>query len=49
MNINILYGHPYAKSFNKAILEQVIAHLNVRGANVKVKDLIQMHLIRRQA
>ncbi|MDH2332596.1 MULTISPECIES: NAD(P)H-dependent oxidoreductase [Paenibacillus] len=42
MNINILYGHPYAKSFNKAILEQVIAHLNVRGANVKVKDLIQM-------
>ncbi|MGG4212656.1 NAD(P)H-dependent oxidoreductase [Paenibacillus sp. FSL L8-0638] len=42
MNINILYGHPYPKSFNKAILEQVIAHLNVRGANVKVKDLIQM-------
>jgi NAD(P)H dehydrogenase (quinone) len=42
MNISILYGHPYDKSFNKAILEQVTVHLKSRGANVKVKDLIQM-------
>ncbi|OKP91286.1 hypothetical protein A3842_02925 [Paenibacillus sp. P3E] len=42
MNISILYGHPYDKSFNKAILQQVTAHLEQRGAAVKVKDLIQL-------
>lgn len=42
MNITILYGHPYDKSFNKAILDQVTSHLEKRGATVKVKDLVQM-------
>ncbi len=42
MNISILYGHPYDKSFNKAILEQLTTHLKQRGAAIKVKDLIQL-------
>ncbi|MFB5265277.1 NAD(P)H-dependent oxidoreductase [Paenibacillus enshidis] len=41
MNITILYGHPFNKSFNKAILDQVTSHLKSRGADVKVKDLIE--------
>lgn len=42
MNIVVVYAHPYDGSFCKGILESVVSHLEERGANVKVKDLVKM-------
>lgn len=43
MNIVLVYAHPYDGSFCKGILDTVVAHLEERGANVKIKDLVKMN------
>jgi len=42
MNVVIVYAHPYDGSFCKALLDTVSQHLEERGANVKIKDLVKM-------
>lgn len=42
MNIMVVYAHPYDGSFCKGLLDTVTEHLESRGANVKVKDLVKM-------
>ncbi|KRL37870.1 NAD(P)H-dependent oxidoreductase [Liquorilactobacillus uvarum] len=39
----IIYCHPYAKSFNHAILESIIAELNRRNVDYQVIDLYADH------
>lgn len=43
MNVVVVYAHPYDGSFCKGLLDNVVAHLEERGANVKVKDLVKMN------
>jgi len=43
MNVVVVYAHPYDGSFCKGILDSVVSHLEERGANVKVKDLVKMN------
>lgn len=42
MNIVIVYAHPYDGSFCYGLKENVAKHLEERGANVKIKDLVKM-------
>lgn len=42
MNVVVVYAHPYDGSFCKSLLDTVVSHLEQRGANVKVKDLVKM-------
>lgn len=43
MNIVVVYAHPYDGSFCKGLLDTVVQHLEKRGADVKVKDLVKMN------
>lgn len=42
MNVIVVLAHPYEGSFCRALKETVVAHLEERGAQVKVKDLVEM-------
>ncbi len=43
MNVEVIIAHPYEKSFCHGMLEKIVTHLEERGANVKVKDLVKMN------
>lgn len=43
LNIIVVTAHPYEKSFNRAITDTVVQHLESRGAAIKVKDLVKMN------
>lgn len=42
MNVIVVYAHSYDGSFCKGLLDTVSFHLQTRGAEVKVKDLVKM-------
>lgn len=42
MNIIVILAHPYNGSFCHAMMEKIVTHLESRGANVKVKNLVEM-------
>ena len=42
MNVVVILAHPYDGSFCHAMMEKVVARLETRGANVKVKNLVEM-------
>lgn len=42
MNVVVILAHPYKGSFCNAMTQNIVEHLKKRGANVKLKNLVEM-------